>query len=875
MRPLTLEFQAFGSYRGNVFIDFTLFGDQGLYLIAGDTGAGKTTIFDAISFALYAECSAGKERRISRSFRSDYADPSVPTYAELRFLHRGTTWRIKRSLEYRRLKKNGIDYTTVPASALLINEDDEPEWDGFNDVNAKIYEILGLTQDQFSRTMMIAQGEFLKILNAKSTDRKELFQKLFGTERFEDFQLRLKDAYTACESERKQIDFKLLNAAGGISCDAGYEGAERIQSYSHEAKYADALLKELDDLIAFESAKKTAAITERDKCDAARINLVKTVENAKEINRRFDELDEGNREQESLHAKADEYANKEAALSRARKALPLISLQKGINSLKKDLAANEASLSAYAAAEEEALKKLPEFEAREAEALKNAEDAKGFPERASLLEAGSITLERLKRTKSELFKAQQTLNAHALDSSQCAREYALAKEAYFKNQAGLIAKELKPGIPCPVCGSAYHPYPALAGKGAVDKEALSAAENRSLLSENQYQQSKSKYEALEQKQATLLRELEDKHIPSDEEAVALRKEAASLRKQFETLSKTAKEAQNAHNDLKLELSQSRASCAALEKTIATLRQYLAESEAEFETKLTGSGFDSADEMNHFVLSEQEMKRLESEIDAHRAALAACADRIERLSKLLKDEQRRDTAVLEAQLSDCTQKYTDASAQLKDTEFRLSKNAEVRKTIASLRQKWNSRQEYWTVVDDVYRTVSGQKRMTAKLTFEAYVQQYYFRAVVRAANRRLNLLTQGMFTLRVRETAANMASKSGLDLDVLDAQTGLWRDVSTLSGGESFLASLSLALGLSDMVQAQSGAISLDALFIDEGFGTLDENALSAALELLSSLADGKRLIGVISHMSELERRIEKQIRVSKTNDGSKISIVSI
>ena len=161
----------------------------------------------------------------------------------------------------------------------------------------------------------------------------------------------------------------------------------------------------------------------------------------------------------------------------------------------------------------------------------------------------------------------------------------------------------------------------------------------------------------------------------------------------------------------------------------------------------------------------------------------------------------------------------------------------------------------------------------KLTFEAYVQQYYFNQVIAAANQRLWVLSDKQFTLRCREEAKGFKSQSGLDLEVLDQNTGLWRDVSTLSGGESFMASLALALGLSDVVQSQSGQIQMDAMFIDEGFGTLDENALQSALELLSELASGKRLIGIISHVHELEERIDKQIMVSKTLNGSKIAIM--
>ena len=214
------------------------------------------------------------------------------------------------------------------------------------------------------------------------------------------------------------------------------------------------------------------------------------------------------------------------------------------------------------------------------------------------------------------------------------------------------------------------------------------------------------------------------------------------------------------------------------------------------------------------------------------------------------------------------------AREKAVVSRASRNADAAQDIRETRKAQLRKAEKWALVSELYKTLSGQHicagEKRGKLTFEAYVQQHYFRQVVAAANLRLNALTEGMFTLRCKEVARDLRSQAGLDMDVLDRSTGQWRDVSTLSGGESFMASLALALGLSDVVQARSGGIRLDAMFIDEGFGSLDENALNHAMALLDSLADGKRLIGVISHMPELKERIERRIEVRKTLTGAQI-----
>ena len=208
----------------------------------------------------------------------------------------------------------------------------------------------------------------------------------------------------------------------------------------------------------------------------------------------------------------------------------------------------------------------------------------------------------------------------------------------------------------------------------------------------------------------------------------------------------------------------------------------------------------------------------------------------------------------------------------DVARRLALNESALKELRDVRRLQTSHAGEWAVLDDLYRAVSGQLSQKVKITFETYVQQYYFKQVVAAANKRLTLLTDGMFVLRLKEEARDRRSQAGLDLDVFDRSTGQWRDVTTLSGGESFMASLALALGLSDVVQAESGGVRLEAMFIDEGFGTLDENALRNALELLSRLADGDRLIGIISHMPELRDRIDKKIVVRKHLWGAQATI---
>ena len=206
------------------------------------------------------------------------------------------------------------------------------------------------------------------------------------------------------------------------------------------------------------------------------------------------------------------------------------------------------------------------------------------------------------------------------------------------------------------------------------------------------------------------------------------------------------------------------------------------------------------------------------------------------------------------------------------EYRFKTNRNLKDQLKQDTDRLKQASKQAAVLKDLYQVAAGQVPGQSRITLETYVQQRYFSSVILAANRRLNVLRRGEFQLHIKKGAGSLRSQTGLDLEVLDANTGRWRDVSTLSGGESFLASLSLALGLSDVIQAQSGGIRLDAMFIDEGFGTLDEEALNDSINLLNSLTGGDRMIGVISHRQELEERIDRKILVKKGAKGSFITV---
>ena len=332
------------------------------------------------------------------------------------------------------------------------------------------------------------------------------------------------------------------------------------------------------------------------------------------------------------------------------------------------------------------------------------------------------------------------------------------------------------------------------------------------------------------------------------------------------------EARSAHQALDKRKTAAQSAVDAAQKQLAALEEDLRAQTEAFEQKRTAHGFEDEASYRLAKRTNAEIERLDREIrdfDEQKRTLAAQSRELE---EKLSGRQKTDLTALQNRRAAALDRQAKAEnaekAMVRKLTLHESADQEIRQANAAIQKKRGR----WQIIQELYTCCAGiaAGNPRAKLTFEAYVQQYYFRFVVAAANKRLTRLTDGMFTLRVMREAANRVSQSGLDLEVLDRSTGQARDVSTLSGGESFLASLALALGLSDAVQSQSGQIRMDAMFIDEGFGSLDENALRSSIDVLLELADGKRLIGIISHVQELEERIDKQIVVTKTPNGSTV-----
>lgn len=872
MKPLKLILSAFGPYAGQTTVDFARLCENGIFLITGDTGAGKTTIFDAISFALYGEGSGGNERRVPKTFRSDYADPATPTFVTLEFTHRQHSYRLTRSPTYLGQRKKGPIPVEKSATADLLELDTGERWTGVDVVSAKVRELMGLTQDQFAQTVMIAQGDFRKILNAKSDERKKLFQELFNTSIYDRLQRQAKEKAAAATQKQKELDLWILTEAGKITPEAEFPKRTKLTQYAKDAKYAELLLETLRELFVYETELKRQADGQCEALNGQLKALTVAIADGQNLNQRFDELAQWQREQTELLQRQDEVERQKAALAAARKAQlldgadrmrrrnrqSLETERKQAAQLTQDKKTREESLPALEAAAKQAREQLPLAE-------ENARLVKR-------LESSLQSLEQRRKDAVELERLTRMQQKALQDSDRAEQDYLAVRQAYYRSQSGLLALGLQEGEPCPVCGATHHPAPAVLQEGSTTQEQFQATDDRRKRLEQQVQKISSQTAAARAALETLQKNLLAEGIGENDTEPSVRQRMNEAKRAEQSIREAAEHAEKQLRLCQSQLERVQTLLEVSRQNIGKWEEEAAKLEKDFADGLAQQGFETEAEYRAACLPAEETERLDKTIRRHEEAKKSLADRIGERKEQLKDQSRADIDALQEQQKELAEQRRQAQERSQSCDRRLSLHQEAGKGIRQAVEEKQKHAEKWAVLDDLYRALSGQLSQKVKITFETYVQQYYFKQVIAAANKRLTQMTDGMFVLRLKEEARDRRSQSGLDLDVLDRATGQWRDVTTLSGGESFLASLSLALGLSDVVQSESGGIRLETMFIDEGFGTLDENALRSALDLLSSLADGKRMIGVISHVPELRKRIDKKIVVHKKLTGSQIEL---
>ncbi len=874
MKPIRLILSAFGPYSAYTTVDFEKLGNGGIYLITGDTGAGKTALFDAICFALYGSASGSGERRTARSLRSDYASPQTATFVELTFRHLGRTYTIVRNPEYEREKLVGSGTTKQIADASLICEDTGQCVTGSETVTKEITALLGLTRAQFSQTVMIAQGEFREILTARSDDRKKLFQKLFHTALYADLQQRLKDDCAEKRNALERLEQEIRLLLRQIRPEDDFPRAAELLRLCDEDVALQHLMPILRELLQFEKSQKK-------QLDAQLRLAVKNLNAqtaactaAEQINRDFDDL---RRAEEKLTAHLAKKENIEALTERiqpARKALLVLpdyqKAQQAAGFLQEQnhtLAAAQKTLAAVT-------EKAPAVQKELQEATAANDQCDTYTARISVLEQCLPLLQQYHLAAKQMEEAKSAMKQALAESHMADERYSRTKECFYAGQYGLIAAELSEGLPCPVCGATEHPSPAPQAENPISRQDLEQAEAKRNLALDALNRAEKAYLEPQQHISHMTKELHMHKISAQTQPKQLSAEIRQLKQTLESIRRRFRLAAEAHTALTAQQASAVHAIASAAEQVKAAKAAWNAAQKQFAAALKKQGFSDEAAFLSAKCSQMEMQRMEQTVSNYQQETAALQSSCDTLKKRLNGKTYSDMAAMRTLLRDLQQKQESAQQAVNNAEARILSHTDTGTGLAELQKLRKAAVQNYTVLFDLYQTIAGQTAQKAKLSFETYVQQYYFRQVVAAANHRLQLLTDGMFELRCKKEAKNMRAQVGLDLDVLDRGTGRWRDVSTLSGGESFMASLALALGLSDVVQAQSGGVRLEAMFIDEGFGTLDETALRQALMLLHSLAEGERSIGIISHVAELKSQIDRKIVVKKNRQGSVLHLES-
>ena len=925
MKPLKLTMSAFGSYAGKNVIDFTG-QQQGIFLITGDTGAGKTTIFDAITYALYNQTSGGE--RNGNMMRSQYAQPETETYVELEFLYRGQTYRVRRNPDYKITKtlKNGkIREQKVPHSVELTMPDGTVFPEKKNATDAKIIEILGLTADQFSQIVMIAQGDFLKLLYTKSDERKMIFSKLFRTDIYWKIQEnlrrksmemdeRIQENDRAFEQEKSRII--PLPESEELPLDELVERLrERLKDALKEQNLRRANVEELN--------KK---ITKYEEINKLFVSLEKIRQTGKELEARQAESKERRQQIENAR-KADkvlvaeqqnlrqQQAVEQSAQAIAKMTETLANDQEMFETLKTQQQEAEAKQKREAADIQKKMLALeqsfPSYEAlqnarsEEQQAKKVWEDlGKTSEESFHKKKAGIAALkEQQKQQEQVVEQTKKNWEQTSLSASESAKHYEHMYEAFLKEQAGILAENLSAGCPCPVCGSTVHPDPAKLSDHAVTeleveqaKKTRAAAEEKRDLAYAAFEAEKTEKQklaqAVEKEEADFVlaqtiakqqrKEAEQNYVSLQKIAEQIREKLvypslAEAKKQYAAMQKALEAAEQ-------EIAKKRQKVSELAEAMNTLKgQKLAEeenqktakklavkTEKEYAKLLEKSGFVSEETYHLAILPERSRSKLEREEKEYESQCLRQQSEQKLLEKQVSGKTYTDTTDLNETLKAEKQALKEAEKTYMELHTAYENDRSVLQNCAVYLEKGKKLESEDQVIKSLSKTANGRLSGSAKIDFETYIQRQYFKQIIHEANKRLLTMSNHQFILKLKEEAnTGRKTNEGLDLSVYSLVTDSERDVKTLSGGESFLAALAMALGLSDIVERSAGAIHPDMMFIDEGFGSLDAQSRQQAIEVLAELAGDSRMVGIISHVTELKEQIDRKLVVSRTDKGSR------
>jgi exonuclease SbcC len=974
VKILRLTIAGFGPYKDEQHVDFEQFDDDGIFLITGKTGAGKSSILDAICYALYN--GVPRYEGTQQQLRSDHCDVDDPSFVELEFRINGTDYRVRRTPEFERPKRRGSGTTKQAASAELFVRDGDG-WRGIAaravDVAMELDAVLGLSKDQFLQVILLAQNRFQKFLRSGNDDRQAVLRTLFGTRRFEQVETALVDRRKALEarlgSARETLAAQAALVAGVLQAEpptaeptlewfeealAGFEGV--VAAAEEAAASADAAaLAALAALTALEDAKalqvrrdgarrrlaelegeREAVAQDRIVLDAAtraaivhpqilrRTEAEAAVEEARGreavARERYSALGDADATVADLGRAIDEAKAEQGALQ------AVLGDEARLPALERDIAAagrlvaERVDAIAAAAARVAELPERIESETQlflDAQGRAAAETSAG--ERVQRVVASLTAATRAVSLESEQRGALERESAAASAHTSASADYSGMLTRRLAGYASELASQLVDGAPCAVCGSLEHPAPAAsdlppvtdadldAAKGAIDECAArltaaseaTAAVTARLAEERAASGGKTvaqlEGELAEAESALGAAEAARTEVATRQRALtALRAELEGANRALEQLREERAEAEKrqaelevSQKDIAARVKQARGEYASVTERSAALgeriraatavvdaatrvetcRAALEGAAAVLAAQLAEHDFATAEQAEQARRSRPEVQALEARIRSHEQGIATASATLRELAGVDLPEDPIETGAARA----AAEATAAARDEARDARASVVERAsQVRTTVTAARAQYAASaglQEEYAQLRELTNAVQGLEPNTKRMRLETYVLAAQLEEIVAAANARLGAMTHGRFALEHDDTVQYRNARSGLGLAILDQHTGRSRATHSLSGGETFLASLALALGLAEVVQNQAGGITLDTLFIDEGFGSLDSETLETAMATLDGLRAGGRTIGLISHVDTMKEQIHAKLHIRVTDQG--------
>ena len=933
MRPIKLVLSAFGPYASKIELDLSKLGENGVYLITGDTGAGKTTIFDAITFALFGKPSG--DIRDVKTLRSEYAKEEIETYVELDFVYHDEEYHIYRRPEYTytHVQKNGeVKQRSKATDAYLILPNGERIVKP-TEVTKQVEQLLGMKRDQFRQIAMIAQGSFLEILNADTKERGKLFEKVFMTSKYSVLMDRLnqmaKESYLALNDAKLRLQqiisdvrvpeilqeqyaqtletfamddiqpvYDLLDeiiASSKESTEKLQKQKAQIQNQLQKSRKEETeKTKQLQDLLSLEKLLKEKPVKE----EKANLYAERVKNDGEKYHIQIDAL---KKEQVQIEHELPEYENL------TKLSTKLAEIRKQISIISKDLATKtnfKKQLDEDIALKQKEAHTLTDSELSLNKVILKEEE---IEKKISAFHHASMIQSNYQNAVNDLKEKTQLLQESTDRKVILQKQYDDAQISYFANQAGLLALRLTKGEPCPVCGSLEHPSPASHSNKLVTEEEINQYKKKVDQAEKEYQitskacaDASLKMNALQNELELVLKSVteetvsfEDVQLFIDEHTVQLKKEEKEIStcikqlqqqsKRYQELQKMIPQLQQKLTAISEEVSQNQIAQTKLSVEYEQLQKQVQEITAKLKYTSETEAKNRISMITKQILEyQQQINRLESESKLAMDELVYVSAQIDMLKGKVSssiDEipnQQKQLKILQTEIENLQVQQEEILKCIHNTEMYESDAQDTKKKIVSESDAYQIKLSRYSSLKELADVAMGNGRSSKeKITLQEYVQIAYLDRMIHKANERYLSMSNQQYQLVRSAGTKDKRSHEALDLDVIDFSNGSIRPVSSLSGGESFIASLALALGMSDEIQSQAGGIQIDTMFIDEGFGTLDQDSLNNAIQTLTNLSGENRLVGIISHVKELKERINKGIIVTKDLHGSHGSIAKV